>query len=53
MSRMMQFAQTFPNLQILSPLVSKLSWSHFLKVLPPKEELQRVFQGNGKKEDEV
>lgn len=24
-----------------------------LKVLPPKEELQRVFQGNSKKEDEV
>ena len=25
--RMMQFAQTFPDFQIVSPLVSKLSWS--------------------------
>ena len=41
--RMMQFAQTFPNLQILSPLVSKLSWSHFLTVMTLKDELQREF----------
>ena len=27
--RMMQFAQMFPDIQIVSPLVSKLSWSHF------------------------
>ncbi|MBQ8050645.1 MAG: hypothetical protein IJ197_03610 [Bacteroidaceae bacterium] len=26
--RMMQFAQTFPNFQIVSTLLSKLSWSH-------------------------
>ena len=41
--RMMQFAQMFPNLQIVSPLVSKLSWSHFLIVMPLKDELQREF----------
>ena len=41
--RMMQFAQTFPNFQILSPLVSKLSWSHFLIVMTLKDELQREF----------
>ena len=34
--RMMQFAQTFPDFQIVSPLVSKLSWSHFLIVMPIK-----------------
>ena len=28
--RMMQFAQLFPDFQIVSPLVSKLSWTHFL-----------------------
>lgn len=28
--RMMQFAQMFSDFQIVSPLVSKLSWSHFL-----------------------
>ena len=41
--RMMQFAQTFPNFQILSPLVSKLSWSHFLILMTLKDELQREF----------
>ena len=37
--RMMQFAQMFPDIQIVSPLVSKLSWSHFLIVMPLKDEL--------------
>lgn len=30
--RMMQFASVFPDLQIVAPLVGKLSWSHFLQV---------------------
>lgn len=34
--RMMQFAQMFPDFQIVSPLVSKLSGSHFLIVMPMK-----------------
>lgn len=34
--RMMQFAQMFPDFQIVSPLVSKLSWTHFLIVMPLK-----------------
>lgn len=41
--RMMQFAQVFPDLRIVSPLVSKLSWSHFLIVMTLKDELQREF----------
>ena len=41
--RMMQFAQLFPDIQIVSPLVSKLSWSHFLTVMPLKDEVQREF----------
>ena len=41
--RMMQFAQMFPDIQIVSPLVSKLSWSHFLIVMPLRDELQREF----------
>ena len=41
--RMMQFAQMFPDIQIVSPLVSKLSWSHFLIVMPLKDEIQREF----------
>ena len=41
--RMMQFAQVFPDFQIVSPLVSKLSWTHFLIVMTLKDELQREF----------
>ena len=41
--RMMQFAQMFPDFQIVSTLMSKLSWSHFLKVMPLKDELRREF----------
>ena len=41
--RMMQFAQQFPDWKIVSPLVTKLSWTHFLTVLPIKDPLQREF----------
>ena len=41
--RMMQFAQLFPDFQIVSTLLSKLSWSHFLIVMTLKDELQREF----------
>lgn len=34
--RMMKFAQLFPDFQIVSTLLSKLSWSHFLIVMPIK-----------------
>ncbi len=27
--RMMQFAELFPNIEIVSPLVTQLSWTHF------------------------
>jgi len=30
--RMVQFAQEFPDWQIVSPLVSKLSWTHLFKM---------------------
>ena len=40
---MMKFAKLFPDRQIVSPLVSKLSWPHFLIVMPLKDELQREF----------
>ncbi|KHJ36570.1 hypothetical protein PBAC_32530 [Pedobacter glucosidilyticus] len=41
--RMMQFADIFPNYQIVTPLVTQLSWSHFLLLLPLKGEDQRNF----------
>ena len=34
--RMMKFAQLFPDFQIVAPLARKLSWSHFLIVMPMK-----------------
>ena len=41
--RMMQFAQLFPDFQIVSTLLSKLSWSHFLIVMPLKDDVAREF----------
>lgn len=37
------FASRFDNLPIWTPLVSKLSWSHFLQVIPIKDSLARSF----------
>lgn len=41
--RMMQFSELFPNLEIVSPLASQLSWSHFIEVLKIKNEDARIF----------
>lgn len=41
--RMMQFAAMFPDIRILTPLVTKLSWSHFLIVMSMKDEIKREF----------
>ncbi len=41
--RMMQFAQLMPDLQIVSPLATQLTWTHFQEVLPLKDAIQREF----------
>lgn len=41
--RMMQFAQLFPDFKIVATVSRQLTWSHFLLVLPLKDELQREF----------
>ncbi|MCQ2314898.1 MAG: DUF1016 N-terminal domain-containing protein [Bacteroidales bacterium] len=41
--RMMQFAQMFPDIQIVAPLARQLSWSHVQIVMPIKDELKREF----------
>ena len=41
--RMMQFASMFPDIKIVTPLVTQLSWSHFLMVMPIKDSLAREF----------
>lgn len=41
--RMMQFAAHFEDSQIVAQLATKLSWSHFIEVLPLKDSIQREF----------
>lgn len=41
--RMMQCAEAFPNLEIVVTLSRQLSWSHFIELIPLKQELQRDF----------
>ena len=41
--RIIQFAQLFPDAEIVATLWRQLSWSHFKLLLPLKDELQRDF----------
>ncbi len=41
--RMMQFAELFPDLQIVTPLVSQLSWTHFTVLLMLPDDAARWF----------
>tara|TARA_B110000114_G_C15096811_1_gene402068 strand:- start:3090 stop:4109 length:1020 start_codon:yes stop_codon:yes gene_type:complete len=41
--RMMQFAEIFTDLEIVTPVVTQLSWSHFLLLLPLKNNEARLF----------
>lgn len=42
-TRMMKFAKLFPDFQIVAQLARQLYWSHFVEVLPLKDNLQREF----------
>lgn len=41
--RMMQFAELFPDVQIVSELATQLSWSHFIELFTIKDALHRDF----------
>jgi predicted nuclease of restriction endonuclease-like (RecB) superfamily len=41
--RMMRFAEVFSAVEIVAPLVRQLSWSHFLLLLPIKNQEARLF----------
>lgn len=41
--RMMQFAEQFPDFEIVSPAATQLSWSHVIEVLPLKTPQARLF----------
>jgi len=42
-SRMVRFAEVFPEGEIVVTLSRQLSWSHFVAILPFKDDLQRDF----------
>ena len=41
--RMMQFAQQFPDFEIVSRTATQLSWSHIVEILPLRNGVQREF----------
>lgn len=41
--RMMQFAEKFPDIDIVSTLSTQLSWSHFLELILIKQQDARLF----------
>lgn len=41
--RMMQFAEVFPDPQIVTSLMTQLSWTHILQVISLEDNLQRKF----------
>ncbi|GHT97856.1 hypothetical protein FACS1894142_3310 [Spirochaetia bacterium] len=44
--RMMLFAERFSDSNILPPLAAKLSWSHFIELLPLKSDEARLYYAN-------
>jgi hypothetical protein len=43
LSRMIRFAEIFPEGKIVVTLPRQLSWSHFVEIIPLKDDLQRDF----------
>jgi len=41
--RMIQFAEVFPDEQIVVSAIRQLSWTHFIALIPLKDPLQREF----------
>jgi len=40
---MIRFAEVFPDLEIVQTLSRQLGWSHFLEIIPQKDDLKRDF----------
>ena len=45
-TRMIKFAARFPDIQIVVPLAQQLSWSHFIALLPLKNDEAFMFYAN-------
>jgi len=43
LTRMVKFAEAFPDEAIVSMLATQLSWSHFIEILPLKQPLEREY----------
>ena len=43
---MVQFAEIFPDIKIVSPLATQLSWSLFTEILPLETQEARLFYAN-------
>jgi hypothetical protein len=43
LTRMVKFAEAFPDETILASLSQELSWSHFVEILPLKQPLEREY----------
>jgi len=41
--RVIQFAEVFPDKEIVVSLIRQLSWTHFIALIPLKDDLQRDF----------
>lgn len=41
--RMIQFSKVFKDFEIVATLSAKLSWSHFIEVIPIEKEAKRLF----------
>ncbi len=41
--RMVQFAEVFPDREIVVSLIRQLTWTHFIALIPLKDPLQREF----------
>jgi len=45
-TRMIKFAELFPDTRIVSTLSTHLSWSHFIEILPLETEKARLYYAN-------
>ena len=43
LTRMVRFAEIFPDKEIVVSLIQELSWTHFIALIPLKDHLQRQF----------
>jgi len=46
LTRMIKFAELFPDVEILATLSQELSWSHFIEILPLESEEARLYYAN-------